>query len=391
VSYTAPEEGYHTILAEIDDQQLFFDDYLNGVIEVNPRLKVGVINGNIGRSYPALVYSLDDYFQITQYPVNQIQLQEAAAVDLLMLNEVKQIDPALRDLVISMIEKGKTVALIPNRQFDQLSWNELLTELDMPLLQKIDSSASFLSTIHNKHGFFDGVFEATNPSIQLPVMRNAKLSTSGSRSVPLLSYSDNSAFLAASSKRSNACYLFNSDLNNSNPNLVSSDLYSTLLLRIAETVGSQSPLYHILGADGLYSFAHNNSSSETPIKLHNEHIEFIPAQRKQNTLTQLIFTGAYDEMILPSGVYNVKQNDSPIGNFAINTNRHESDLTHWDSEKFIQHLQQNGIASAELYEFDEAAQILTLDSSNKESFWRILLILALILFVAEMLVIKLWN
>jgi hypothetical protein len=216
------------------------------------------------------------------------------------------------------------------------------------------------------------------------------LSTIGSRSVPLLSYSDNSAFLAVSSKRSNACYLFNSDLNKNNPNLVSSDLYSALLLRIAETVGAQSSLYHVVGEDGMYYFASSNSS-EAPIKLVHEAIEFIPAQRRQNTLTQLVFSGTHDESLLNPGIYDVSQNNSRIGKLAINVNRHESDLTHWDSDAFTNHLREFGLEMVEIYELNEATQILTIDPTNKTGFWRILLILALVLFVAEMLVIKFWK
>jgi len=390
INYVSPEIGFHSITSEIEDEQVFFDDILYGSFQVKSHLNVGVISEGTTTSNIGLVYSLDAFHKLNEWNSQQIPFQLAGEMELLILNQLKRVDPALKQVVTTLLEQGKTVVMIPSQETDLSSWNDLLATIEMPIIQATDTSTASINNIQISHAFFSGMFDNSNPKIQIPTKRRTKLNASISRSISLLSYSDGSPFLSTSTKRGQSCFVFNSDLNNTNQNLLSSDLFSALFLRIAENAGVSVPLYHINGTVGQFSIPYNENN-ESPAIIENTSIQFIPRQQKQNGILTIFFSGGFEEQILSDGIYNVTIDKKSIGKIALNYNRDESNIQTMSVDEIVDDYANAGIDALSVKQMDESSQILSLDTKKSDNLWRILLILALAFFIAEILVVKFWK
>lgn len=392
LSYITPKTpGFYPIEAEIEDNQMHFDDVLSGAFQVSEHLKTGIVSAADAGRNVEFVYDLDAYYQMQTWSQNQVNLNELGNVQLLVLNNVTQIDGGIKQRVINNVKEGKTVVLVPSPKSDLNSWNELLAELQMPVLQKADSGTVFINKLQIENSFFNGLFDAPNPKIQIPVKRKTRLIGSGSRSNTLIGYSDGTAFLCQSSNPEWNLFLFNADLHKGNANLVNSDLFSTLFLRIGEVAGSIQPLFATIGEPAELRFKVDNYNTERPAVLKKKEQEFIPRQVFENNILKLILSGKSEELMLEAGYYDVLSENKTIGMAALNFPRTESDLSYFEPEALIRVMKENGVEKFNVQQVSESYEIQKIPSKLQAGLWRIFLIVALLFFLIEMALVKFWK
>ncbi len=392
LSYITPKTaGFYAIEAEIEDNQIHFDDELSAAFQVSENMRTGIINGPEAGKNVEFVYSLDSYYQMEIWPQSQVNLNAVGNSQLLVLNQLSQIDGGLKQRVINNIQEGKAVVFVPHPKSDLNSWNELLSELQLPVLQKADSGTIFINKLQIENSFFDGLFDSPNPKIQIPVKRKTRLLASGSRSMPLMSFSDGSPFLCKSSNPSWNVFLFNADLNKTNANLLTSDLFSTLFLRIGEMAGSIQPLFAFIGESAELEFKVDNYNAERPARLVKDQQEFIPRQEYDNGILKLILSGKSEELMLNAGYFDVVSDNNKIGIAALNFPRIESDLSYFEPEVFSRVMREMGVENFTVDQVSESYEIQKIPSKLQTGLWRIFLLIALLFFLIEMVLVKFWR
>ncbi len=392
LSYITPKTpGFYPIEAEIEDNQMHFDDALSAAFQVSDFLKTGVVSGLDAGKNVEFVYELDAYYQLQTWKQNQVNLNDLGNMQLLVLNNLTQIDGGIRQRVISNLNAGKTVVLIPHPKGDLNSWNALLAELQMPLMQQSDSTTVFLNKLLLENSFFNGLFDTPNPKIQIPLKRKTRMVASGSRSTSLISYSDGSPFLSKSSNPAWNLFVFNADLHKGNANLVNSDLFSTLFLRIGEVAGSIQPLYATIGQSSELAFRSDNYSTEKPAVMKRKEQEFIPRQVFENGVLKLLLSGRTEELILAAGYYDVLLENKTIGMAALNFPRTESDLSYFEPEALIRLMREHGVERFEVQQVSESHEIQRIPAKLQSGLWRVFLIVALVFFLLEMILVKFWK
>lgn len=392
LSYITPKEaGFYAIEAEIEDNQIHFDDGLSAAFQVLESMPTGIINGPEAGRNIAYVYGLDSYYQVEVWPQNQVNLNAVGNSQLLVLNQLTQIDGGLKQRIVSNIKEGKAVVLVPHPKSDFNSWNDLLSDLQMPLLQKSDSGTIFINKLLVENTFFHGLFDTPSPKIQIPVKRKSRLITAGSKSTPLISFSDGSPFLCKSSNPAWNVFLFNSDLNKSNANLVTSDLFSTLFLRFGEMAGSIQPLFAFIGTPAELRFKVRNYNTDRPARLVKNQQEFIPRQLYDNGVLKLILSGKSEELMLDAGYFDVVSNDEKIGMAALNYPRIESDLSYFEPQVFSRIMREMGVVNFTVDQVSESYEIQKIPSKLQTGLWRIFLLMALLFFLVEMALVKFWR
>lgn len=392
LSYITPKSpGFYALEAEIEDNQMHFDDVLSAAFQVSENMRTGIINGPEAGRNVEFVYSLDPYYQLELWSQNQVNLNALGALELLVVNQLTQIDGGLKQRVLTHVKEGKAVVLVPHPKSDLNSWNDLLSELQMPVLQKSDSGTVFINKISIENNFFNGLFDTPDPKIQIPVKRKTRLLTQGSRSSSLISFSDGSPFLCKSANPELNVFLFNADLHKGNANLLTSDLYSTLFLRIGEVAGSVQPLFAFIGAPAELKFKVGQYNSERPARLVKSDKQFIPRQSFNNGLLKIIMSGKSEELMLDAGFYEVQGENQKIGLTALNYPRTESDLSYFEPEVFKRIMLENGVENFSLQQVSESYEIQKISSKLQTGFWRWFLVLALLFFIVEMLLVKFWK
>lgn len=391
-SYITPKKsGFYSVEAEIEDNQIHFDDAISAAFQVSENMKTGIINGSEAGRNVEFVYALDPYYQMEIWSQSQVNLAASGNSQLLILNQLSQVEGGLKQRVLKNVNEGKTVVLVPHPKSDLSSWNDLLSELQMPLLQKADSGTVFINKIQIENSFFNGVFDNPNPKIQIPVKRKTRLFSSGSRSNSLISFSDGTPFLCRSSVPEWNVFLFNADLHKGNANLLTSDLFSTLFLRIGEVAGSIQPLFAFIGEPAELRFKIDKFDGEKPAVLTKKNQEFIPRQIYDNGILKLILSGKSEELMLEAGYYDVLSSGDKVGMTALNYPRIESDLSYFEPDFFERLMREKGVENFSVQQVSESHEIEKIPSELQSGLWRWFLILALVFFLTEMALIKFWR
>jgi hypothetical protein len=392
LNYISPANpGFYQIEAEIEDNQVHFDDVIYAAFQVLQNMSVGIVHGADAPKNMELVYGLDPYYQTQIWTQNQVNLDASGNVQLLIINQLPNIDGGIKQRIVNNVRDGKAVVLIPHPQSDLNSWNILLSELQMPLLQKSDSLSMYINNIRVENQFFHGLFDNANPKIQIPVRRKTKLLIPGSRSLPLINYSDGSPFLAKSSNPDWNIFLFNADLHKSNANLLNSDLFSALFLRIGEVSGDIQPMFSNIGEAREMRFKIKDYKDDEPISLVNNKISFIPRQQFLNGVLKIFFSGKSEELLLNAGYYSLQVKQEILGITALNFPRFESDLTYFTPEDLERSMRNAGIENFSVDQVSESYEINKVPSKLQSGLWRIFLLLALLFFLIEMSLIKFWR
>lgn len=391
-SYITPKKsGFYSVEAEIEDNQIHFDDAISAAFQVSENMKTGIISGTEAGRNVEFVYALDPYYQMEIWSQSQVNLASSGNSQLLILNQLSQVDGGLKQRVLKNVNEGKTIVLVPHPKSDLSSWNDLLSELQMPLLQKADSGTVFINKIQIENSFFNGVFDNPNPKIQIPVKRKTRLFSSGSRSNSLISFSDGTPFLCRSSVPEWNVFLFNADLHKGNANLLTSDLFSTLFLRIGEVAGSIQPLFAFIGEPAELRFKIDKFDGEKPAVLTKMNQEFIPRHIYDNGILKLILSGKSEELMLEAGYYDVLSSGDKVGMTALNYPRIESDLSYFEPDFFERLMREKGVENFSVQQVSESHEIEKIPSELQSGLWRWFLILALVFFLTEMALIKFWR
>ena len=392
LNYISPANpGFYQIEVEIEDNQVHFDDVMYAAFQVMQNMRVGIVHGADAPKNVELVYGLDPYYQTQIWAQNQVNLDASGNVQLLIINQLPSIDGGIKQRIVNNVRDGKAVVLIPHPQSDLNSWNVLLSELQMPLLQKSDSASMYINSIRVENQFFHGLFDNANPKIQIPVRRKTKLLSPGSRSLPLINYSDGSPFLARSSNPDWNIFIFNADLHKGNANLLNSDLFSALFLRIGEVSGDIQPMFTNIGEAREMRFKINEYKDDEPIALVNNKISFIPRQQFLNGVLKVFFSGKSEELLLNADYYSLQAKQEILGITALNFPRFESDLTYFTPEDLERNMRNAGIENFSVDQVSESYEINKVPSKLQSGLWRIFLLLALLFFLIEMSLIKFWR
>ena len=392
LNYISPTNpGAYQIESEIEDNQVHFDDVMYAAFQVMQNMSVGLIHGIDAPKNVELVYGLDSYYQLQVWNQNQVNLDASGNVQLLVINQLTSIDGGIKQRILNNVKDGKAVVLIPHPQSDLNSWNVLLAELQMPLIQKSDSASIYINNIRTENTFFNGLFDNSNPKIQIPVRRKTKLMRTGSRSLPLINFSDGTPFLARSSNSDFNIFIFNADLHRGNANVLNSDLFSALFLRIGEVSGDVQPMFSNIGETREMRFKIKEYKDDEPVTLMNDQISFIPRQQFLNGVLKIYFSGKSEELMLNAGYYSLQAKQEVLGMTALNFPRFESNLIYFTPENLENAMRNAGIQYFSVDQVSESYEINKVPSKLQSGLWRIFLLLALLFFLIEMSLIKFWR
>jgi hypothetical protein len=150
----------------------------------------------------------------------------------------------------------------------------------------------------------------------------------------------------------------------------------------------QNKLYYTIGKDQFLIVKKSNIGNEDLYVLKSEHSdEMIPEKRNYGNEVALFFHNAINK----DGIYKIMQENDTTDICAFNYNRLESDLHYYnddDLEKVIRETSWKG----DILNFQ--SKDLTKKVSEKLTgtpLWRYFLLLSLILFGAEVLILRFWG
>ncbi|MNK12953.1 hypothetical protein D3C87_310310 [compost metagenome] len=343
LNYFNQEAGIAKGKIAINDKQMTQDDSFFFNYEVKKSSSVLIINGEDAVNNVGIVFGLDDFYKIKEVSTNQASQENLDVVDLIVLNGLNQIPSNLSKELAAYYEEQGSVLLIPGTNVSPSGWNALLEKMHLPVINGTQTVGLGIQKLNIKDPFFHGIFEGRPENISLPAVAKAYrlMNNSKTLSSSLINYQNGTPFFVKSTGKSNT-YLFSTSLKPEFSTFTSNQLFSTLLLHTGNLSQRQNPYYLIIGSDGSYPL-NINTSSENPVHLKQNQVDYIPVVFTKNKRSYLSIQGLEAIRILEAGNYAISQDGKSKGTLSVNYNRLESHISESTPEEIKTSFEQAGI------------------------------------------------
>lgn len=390
-NYSDSKPGFKKGVLRIADKQVHFDDDFYFSYAVKDRTNILVLDGEDAVSNIQRVYSLDAFYEVNSVSETSFTSERLQGKDVLVLNGLNSISTGAANLIVSFANEGGTVVIFPGSKIDFSSYNALLKQLNMPLLQATLSEGTRVKSIQQNDVFFKSVFEKKPENLNLPLQSRVYKTTnqSATNAVSLIGL-QNGMSLFSRSNSTQSVYLFASSLKSDFGNFTSNALFSTLVLRMAEMSQRSIPLYLTLGTESKFPvFA--AKSTENPVRLKSDRTEIIPQTDRKNQLLFISLSNLPKNQTLDAEIYEIEQDGNSLGTVAMNYNRNESDITMLKQTEIEDKLGQQNIKNVSFKSIDKGQSLIQIELDKPFQYWRFCLLMALFFFLTEMLILKFMN
>lgn len=370
--------GTYKAEININDFPISFDNAFYFILDFKQRLNVLELYEPGAPNYISKVYGNELLFNLERVSIANVDYNRILQADLVVLNSPVSISTNLIHAVQSFVDEGGSVLVIPAIKPDLSSYQSLLRQPQLNLLDSV--SLIELEAPDLSNPFFDGIFEEKSPAMLMPKAR--RLLSWGADRTALLKTKDGQAFLTTMG-RTGTLMVLSSPLDKQYTDFYNHALFVPVMYRIAASgkKGFSKP-YHRVN-EGIVELRLDSIYGDEPLKLVGAQ-EIIPSQRKLNNRV-ILETPPY---LLEPGFYELKLRDQAKAVLAFNPGSAESELGIMPLESL-----QNMFGKLGNIRISESASAEAFSNEIKERYlgkalWKTMLILALLFLLFEVLVIR---
>ena len=314
-TFTIPKKDFHGYVS-IDDNSLGYDNTYYFSISKPQKSNVTAIGDTQKNQFLSRIYTEDD-FNFTSAELRALDYNSLEKQDAIILNELKEIPQALITTLKSFYAKGGNIVIIPSAEGSTQNLNALLGSFGASRLANATASERQITKIAFSHPLYSTVFEKKVDNFQYPQVK-AGFTLSGN-ALPVLSYNDQTPFLASMSNKLGNVYIFTAPINKANSNFQNSPLIVPTFYNMAQNSGKTGISAITIGKNQNLLLDTMLSKDEV-LAVKNETTDFIPMQQVLNNKVKLSF-GDYPETAGNYGIYKEGEN---LKNISFNHARTES-------------------------------------------------------------------
>lgn len=377
--------GIQKASIELQDATISFDNKLYFSFDVTEANKVLSIYENNSNTALSTLFN-DVIFDYQTLEVGQLNLSKLSEQNLIILENVNNPTSGLINSLKQYTENGGNLLIIPSNEINEESYQTLSKNLSIPAYTKLNSKRVKVSSLNMNHRLFKEVFEKQAKHTEFPSINEyysiAKSYSSSEENVMLLNTKE--PFINSYKKGLGSIYLMCSPLNLTASNFEKHALFVPLFYNMATQSSRVENIYYTLGK--VKSILLNGKSSKEQYRIRKSGgIDIIPEVRSVDQRIQINL----QNLIKEDGFYTLT-NKEQEKILSFNYNRIESNLTYLDIEELQNISEQN--THINLWQKEG----LLLEKSIKENrsgtpLWHSFILLALVLLIAESLLLKNWN
>jgi hypothetical protein len=307
-----------------------------------------------------------------------------------MVNNQK-ISSGLISELISYVEQGGTLALLPDRSGSFADYNKLLTSLNGPAVTSIDTASMGISEINLTHDLYNQVFKKQEVNANLPKVKGVlKFSDQIQQSeISLLKFRNGKNALSVFRYGNGQVYSFAFPVDNENIGFVRHILFVPTFYNIALYSDKPQKYSYSFEVDEPVVLNDNQVSDELIITSRQTSEEFrvsarnIGAGYKQLNLNNLI---------TEAGHYMVNDGNRPVQSVSYNFPRKESSSDFHTASSLQELISKNNLKQLQILETSKADFSETLQElNNGKQLWKFFIILAIVFILCELAVIRFWK
>lgn len=387
--YNIEQIGTQCARLSIEDAPITFDDQLFFTYEVTDNSSVVAIEGKEPNRFLYALYGKDSIFNYESMSYNQVNYTKLKGCQVVVLSEVPSISSGLADELSKFVKSGGTLLMLPANEMDR-NCNDFLSALEVGRYGSLIKKELKCNKINNESIYFKGALESQQEKLDMPVtLQHYDISGGGKGSEVIMTLEDGSPLLSVYSVEKGKVILSAVALEDEYGNSARHALFFVPMHNIGIMSSLQNKLYNTIGKDQMQTVALRSANGDGTIALRSRihKNEFIPEQRSVGNETALYF----HDQVSESGFYDVVKDGEVVGTLAFNQNRNESDLACYD-EGDLKKMARSSGQDIDVIRADSKniAKRVT-DKLNGTSLWIYFVVLALLCFLAEVLVLRFWG
>ncbi|RWW91981.1 vWA domain-containing protein [Flavobacterium cerinum] len=316
-TFTIPKKDFHGYVT-VTDNSLTYDNTYYFSISKPQKSNVTAIGDIAKNNFLSRIYT-DDDFNFTPAELRSLDYNSLEKQDAIIINELKDIPQSLITTLKSFYAKGGNIILIPAADSSIQNLNALLANFGSSQFKSVNTNERQITKIAFSHPLYATVFEKKTDNFQYP-KATVGFTLSGS-ALPILSYDDQTPFLASQSNKLGNIYVFSAPINKINSNFQNSPLIVPTFYNMAQNSGKTGVSAITIGENQSLLLDAVLSKDEV-LAVKNETSDFIPMQQVLNNKVKLSF-GDYPE---EAGNFAIYKKDENLKNISFNHARTESNL-----------------------------------------------------------------
>jgi hypothetical protein len=354
----------------IDDSSLQFDNTLYFNINAPSKLNVLAIN-NADDSFLKRLYSTNE-FNYSGTLENQLNYNDIDRQHLIILNELESISVSLVASLKHYIELGGSLIIIPSKNLNTSSYNQLLTNYGASYMDFLETEKR-ITTINYSHPIYNsGVFEKQVKNFQYPKVGSYYGFTSSSFD-SALQFEDGKPFLSTYKN----IYVFSAALSQNNSSFKNSPLIVPTFYNIGKNSFKIPELYYTIGQENTFE-VETQMQQDAVLSLKKGNINIIPRQQYFNSRVKI----STSEEPETAGSYAIINKNETLKNVSYNLSRDESTLIYRDLSSFENVSISNSVRDI----FDNIKS-----EANVNALWKWFVIFALALLIIELGILKFFK
>ncbi|MGC3943465.1 MAG: BatA and WFA domain-containing protein [Chryseolinea sp.] len=370
--------GLNEARITFNDFPVTFDNEFFLALNFTNRINVVEINSTNTNSPVQRVFGNERIFSFQSHTVNNFNYSLLDQADLVVVNGLNSLDPALAGALRRYLGNFGTVMLIPGSSPDA---DNLKTTLQLPALKAIqDKGQTELARPDFSNPFFENVFEEKSVAIAMP--HASKILDWGSDRTAILHFRNEQPFISRFNQ-AGQLYLMSCALVSNQTDFFNHALFVPVMYRIAASGRKKEfkPYYTLRESN--ISIHVDSLHGEDPLRWIGAE-EVVPAQRQVNE--EVIFD--IPKFSVSKGFYKVVNKRDTVNLIAFNLDKSESLMDQYSGEEFKQML--GGGDNVTIFKVGKQEAF---SNEIKERYlgrplWKYALMIAIFFIVAEVLLIR---
>ena len=382
INYADYQTGLKSGALHINDNHLKFDDDYYFTYEVFNKANILIINGEQQNANISKTYGLDNYYHVSEISATSFVADQLTDKQLVVLNGINSFSDGMIEALVEFTVQHGSLIFFPGTNIEYNTVNKLMSELNTGSFSILKTSQFSIQNITYEDPFFKGIFEKKPEKLNVPLIKKNYRFTPNNTTATLISLNNNEPLLI----KNKTSIVYTSCLDSTFSNLISNALFPSILLRTAEISQKRNPLSLTIGTHEAFP-VYTPTPKDIPFRLSNSSIEITPTVERKNQINYVSLSGIQSSRLQKQGVYDLKCADF-ITKIALNLNRTESNLEVLSQSEISKQLTSSEIVHQHIDSIENGIESKQLDLEKPKEYWRIFIILALLFFVAEMVIIK---
>lgn len=385
----------HECKLVLDDPFVVFDNEFFFTLNPNPIQQVVVISSSNSKLFFEKAFSLEPFFKLSIFEFGKIDFGQLQKANVVVVDGLSRLDDNLVDYLKKTLANQAVVLLNPDQKLRTPQQISSLSNI-VPSLGKVsireisaDEVEQSLAPPNLNNPFFEQIFSQKFERLLTPKAKKLLENLPGEK---ILTFNDGSSFMSYVQTNPGHIFLMASPMEEGFSDFGRSALFLPVLYKIASYGNSaKERLFFNIGSEFLkitivsdtLSFAGKmfalSKNDGTSIILPQQLLGNQLVMRNEKTLNK-------------AGIYTLMLGEKPLKPIAVNTDQKESETETLSEEELNKYVEK--FANLQVFEPGERPTELLMTQVGLQehlNLWRYFLAFAILFFVVEMLIIRLFK